>query len=128
VLLVDDEELFLSTMAKVLRRHGLEVLTEPDAEAALARVEEADPDAVVLDVKMRGMDGLDALAELKRRRPLTPVILLTGHGSVDVGQEAFRRGAFDFLTKPVSVGKLLQCVEEAIRSRGLAEEAARREG
>ncbi len=127
VLLVDDEALFLATMAKVLGRHGLEVLTAPGGGEALILIESADPDVVVLDVKMPGLDGLATLKEIKRLRPLTPVILLTGHGTVESGQEALRQGAFDMQTKPAIVAKLLDLIEEAIRSRGLAEEAARRE-
>jgi DNA-binding NtrC family response regulator len=126
VLLVDDETLFLATMAKVLGRHDLAVHTAPSGEEALKLLQTVDPDAVVLDVKMPGMDGLATLKEIMRLRPLTPVILLTGHGTVEEGQEAVRLGAFDFQTKPVSVGRLLETVEEAIRSRSLAEEAARR--
>ncbi len=126
VLLVDDEALFLATMAKVLGRHGLGVHTAPSGEEALKILQTMDPDAVVLDVKMPGMDGLATLKEIVRLRPLTPVILLTGHGTVEEGQEAMRLGAFDFQTKPASVGQLLETIEEAIRSRALAEEAARR--
>jgi len=126
VLLVDDEALFLATMAKVLGRHGLGVHTAPSGEEALKILQAVDPDAVVLDVKMPGMDGLATLKEIVRLRPLTPVILLTGHGTVEEGQEAMRLGAFDFQTKPASVGQLLETIEEAIRSRSLAEEAARR--
>jgi DNA-binding NtrC family response regulator len=126
VLLVDDEALFVATMAKVLVRHGLEVYTAPTGDAALDLIREMDPDAVVLDVKMPGMDGLATLREIKGRHPLTPVILLTGHGTVEDGQEAFRQGAFDFQTKPANVGRLLETIEEAIRSRELAEEAERR--
>lgn len=127
VLLVDDETLFLATMAKVLERHGLEVLLAPDAATALDLMEREDPDAVVLDVRMPGQNGLEALRLMKERHPMTPVILLTGHGTVDDGQEALRSGAFDFQTKPAKVSKLLETIEEAIRSRGLAEEAARRD-
>jgi len=127
VLLVDDETLFLATMAKVLERHGIEVLLAPDAATALDLMGREDPDAVVLDVRMPGQNGLEALRLMKERHPMTPVILLTGHGTVDDGQEALRSGAFDFQTKPAKVSKLLETIEEAIRSRGLAEEAARRD-
>lgn len=126
VLLVDDEALFLATMAKVLGRHGLGVYTAPSGEEALKVIRSSNPDAVVLDVKMPGLDGLATLKEILRLSPLTPVILLTGHGTVEEGQEALRLGAFDFQTKPASVSKLLETIEEAIRSRSLAEEASRR--
>jgi DNA-binding NtrC family response regulator len=128
LLLVDDEPLFLEAMSKVRGRHGIRALQACSGDEALRLLEESDPDAVVLEVKMPGQDGLSVLRCLKDRRPTTPVILLTGHGSVDVGRRALRLGAIDFQTKPVPVAKLLEVIEEAIRSRPLAEEAARREG
>ena len=127
ILLGDDEPLFLTTMAKLLSRHGLDVRTASSAEEALRILAEVDPDVVIMDVKMPGRDGLSALREIKQLRPLTAVILLTGHGTVEMGQEAIRRDAFDFLAKPANVGRILEAIEEAIRSRKVAEEAARKE-
>lgn len=128
ILLVDDELLFVEAMAKILRRHGMEVLSAGDGAAALAQLSSRRPDVVVLDLKMPGMDGMDVLRQAKVLSPATPVIVLTGHGTVEAGQEALRLGAFDFEMKPARVGHLVEVIREALRSRALAEEALRGEG
>jgi DNA-binding NtrC family response regulator len=125
VLLVDDEALFLETLSKLLQRQHVATLTAPDGPTALALLRESDPDAVLLDLKMPGMDGLETLREIKKIRPLTPVIILTGHATLESGTQALKLEAFDFLTKPAKVSKLIETIQEAIRSRRLVEEAAR---
>ena len=128
VLLVDDEALFLETLSKLLQRQHVATLTAPDGPSALALLRERDPDAVLLDLKMPGMDGLETLREMKKIRPLTPVIILTGHATLESGTQALKLEAFDFLTKPAKVSKLIETIQEAIRSRRLVEEAAREQG
>ena len=110
VLLVDDEELFRETLAKLLRRRGLEVATASDGESALAVVQEQAPEVVVLDLRMPGMDGIETLRRIKRHRPDTRVVMLTGHGSVDAGVDALRAAAFDFLLKPVGPDQLVEVI------------------
>ena len=110
VLLVDDEELFRETLAKLLRRRGLEVATASDGEAALAVVQEQAPEVVVLDLRMPGMDGIETLRRIKRHRPDTRVVMLTGHGSVDAGVDALRAAAYDFLLKPVGPDQLVEVI------------------
>ena len=128
ILLVDDEALFVEAMAKILRRHGMEVLTAGDGAGALALFDSHGPQVVVLDLRMPGMNGMEVLREMKRHSPSTPVIVLTGHGTVESGQEALRLGAFDFEMKPARVGHLLEVIREALHSRSLAEEAVKGEG
>jgi DNA-binding NtrC family response regulator len=128
VLLVDDEPLFLDTLSKLLQRQHVLTLTAPDGSSALSLLRDSDPDAVLLDLKMTGMDGLETLREIKKIRPLTPVIILTGHATLESGTEALKLEAYDFLTKPAKVSKLIETIQEAIRSRRLAEEAIRRDG
>jgi two-component system OmpR family response regulator len=128
ILLVDDEALFVEALAKILRRHGMEVLTAGDGAGALALFDSHGPQVVVLDLRMPGMNGMEVLREMKRHSPTTPVIVLTGHGTVESGQEALRLGAFDFEMKPARVGHLLDVIQEALRSRALAVQAAEGEG
>lgn len=85
VLIVDDEEDFRETIVKRLRTRKLEVLGVESGEAALKAVEGQDFDVVVLDVRMPGMDGIETLKELKKKKPLMEVIMLTGHASVESG-------------------------------------------
>jgi len=121
VLMVDDELEFLEIMEKRLKRRSIEVTTASNAHAAIAYVEEKKKEAtsfdvVVLDVRMPGMDGLEALVEIKKRAPRLPVILLTGHASVGVAVQGMESGAYDYLLKPVSLNELILKMEEAVRS------------
>jgi DNA-binding NtrC family response regulator len=108
VLVVDDEERFRTTLAKLLKLKGLNVAAAGDAAEALALMQQASPpyDVVLLDVRMPGMDGIDALREMKKIDPEVEVIILTGHASVDAAAEIMKRGGFDFLLKPCPADEL----------------------
>jgi DNA-binding NtrC family response regulator len=114
VALVDDEELFRETLAKLLRRRGLEVATAADGVAGIDLVRAMAPDVVVLDLRMPGIDGIETLKRIKATRPDTRVIMLTGHGSVESGVDALRAEAFDFLLKPVSPDQLVEVILAAV--------------
>lgn len=119
VLMVDDETDFLDIMKKRLGRRSMEVTTAPDARTGIAHVDAMKRgtgpafDVVVMDVRMPGMDGLEALTEIKNRIPTLPVILLTGHASVGIAVQGMESGAFDYLLKPVSLNELILKMEEA---------------
>jgi DNA-binding NtrC family response regulator len=118
ILLVDDELPFVSTVAKRLSRMGFEVAVAHDGEDALRSLhDDPDIDVVVLDIRMPVMDGLQALAELKRRGSSTPVIILTGHGTVELAIKGMKLGAFDYLTKPCELETLVRRVEQAVAQR-----------
>jgi len=110
VLLVDDEEEFLELMEERLVARGIEVSKSSSAEDALSRIETDMFDAVILDLQMPGMNGLEALRQIKERRPEIQVILLTGHATVEKGVEAIKLGAMDFVEKPAD----LEVLEEKI--------------
>ena len=116
VLLVDDEERFRATTEKLLARRGFETILAENGEEALEKLKE-DPDVVVLDVKMPGMDGHQVLKEIKRRSPALPVIMLTGHGALPSARESLAEGAFDYLTKPCDITILASKIHEAFRHR-----------
>lgn len=128
VLIIDDEALFLEAVVKVLARHGITAHGAADGIEGLESLARLKPDVVVLDLKMPGLGGLEVLKRIKETDPLLPVIMLTGHGTVQSGIEAMDLSAFDFLLKPVAVEKLVEAIEEAIRSRDLAREARKGEG
>jgi CheY-like chemotaxis protein len=114
VLLVDDEERFVQNLAKLLRGRGFEVSTACDGAAGVAAVETAGGfDVVLLDVKMPGMDGIEALRRIKDISPDTEVLMLTGHANVDTGIEAMREGALDYLMKPCDIEDLVAKITEA---------------
>lgn len=114
VLMVDDEEQFRATTKKILTRRGFETLLAGSGEAAIDKLNEA-PDVVILDIKMPGMDGHQALKEIKKRAPELPVIMLTGHGALPSAREALVEGAFDYLAKPCDMDLLAAKITEAYR-------------
>jgi DNA-binding NtrC family response regulator len=113
VLLVDDEEEFVETLAERMRTRGMEVATTNSGADALERVGAEDFDVVVLDLKMPGIDGMEALERIKRRRPDIQVVLLTGYATVEKGVEAIKLGALEFLEKPVDLASLTDAIRKA---------------
>ncbi len=114
VLVVDDETEFSSTLSKVLRRRGYAVDTRASGEAALAALAEAPFEAVVLDVKMPGMQGPEVLDAIRQAYPATQVILMTGHLSAGAGGDAPGTGAFAYLLKPCPIPDLLAVIDAAV--------------
>ncbi|MEW6266408.1 MAG: response regulator [Thermodesulfobacteriota bacterium] len=113
VLVVDDERYFLDPLVERLKVRKIEAYGVDSGEAALEFLTRTQVDVVVLDVKMKGMDGLEVLQEIKSRYPLMEVILLTGHASVEAGMKGLELGAFDYLIKPVKLDELLEKMGEA---------------
>ncbi|MBU4566235.1 MAG: response regulator [Desulfarculus sp.] len=125
VLLVDDEESYREALARRLSRRGLNVAQEADGEAALARLGAEAPDVVLLDVKMPGLDGLEVLRRIKKARPLTEVILLTGHAHLETSITGLERGAFDYLLKPVPLEELVEKIHDAWEKKSVQERKIR---
>jgi len=116
VLMVDDEAQFRATTERILNRRGFQTIMAESGEEAIEKLEE-NPDVVVLDIKMPGMDGHDTLREIKRIQPHLPVIMLTGHGALPSAKEALAEGAFDYLAKPCDIDILTAKIIEARQSR-----------
>jgi len=122
LMLVDDEERFLSTTKKLLERKGYEVLTATSGPQALEILRTTNVHVVILDVKMPGMDGNATLVEIKRQYPMTEVIMLTGHATVESAVDGLKSGAMDYLMKPTDIEDLVAKAEEAYaRRQGLEE-------
>ena len=113
VLLVDDEVEFAEALARRLESRGFATATAPSGEDALEKLGDKEFDVVLLDLVMPGRDGLDTLREIKFRKPLTEVIILSGKGTEETAIEGMKRGAFDFLTKPPDIGDLVEKVHDA---------------
>ena len=114
ILLVDDEVPFVETMIKRLTKREMDVVPAYDGPEALAKLkEQTNIEVVILDVKMPGMDGIEALGEIKRNHPLVEVIMLTGHATVESAIEGMKKGAFDYLMKPCDIDLLVSKVREA---------------
>jgi DNA-binding NtrC family response regulator len=120
VLLVDDEEQFVETLALRLETRDFAVATAFNGDQALDHLK--DVDVVVLDVLMPGLSGIDTLREMKKIRPLTEVIMLTGHATVETAIEGMKLGAFDYLMKPTEIEELVEKINKAQKRKAEHEE------
>lgn len=117
VLLVDDEEAFTDALSKRLEARNLKVDTVNRGEDAIHMAEEYSYDAIILDLAMPGMDGLETLKKIKASRPDAEIIMLTGHASVENSVKAMKIGAEDLLEKPVDIADLLNKIKLAHNRR-----------
>lgn len=113
ILVVDDEEEFVSTLVQRLRKRGWASEGVLSGSAAITRVAANDFAVVLLDMRLPDMDGGLVLQEIKKIRPESRVIILTGHASVSEGEEGIKNGAFDYLLKPVEFETLLEKLQAA---------------
>ena len=113
VLLIDDEKEFLEVMRERMQTRDIDVTTATSARDALALVEKESYDAIILDLQMPEMDGLQALERLKAINPDLQVILLTGHATVEKGVQAMKLGATDVLEKPADIQTLTEKIRKA---------------
>jgi two-component system nitrogen regulation response regulator NtrX len=125
VLVVDDEAAIRDTLRMVLEYEGYEVSTVGDGRAALAELDAAPADAVLLDIKMPGMDGLETLDRIVARGGAPPVLMISGHGDIATAVECTRRGAADFLEKPLQRERVLVSVKNALSGNRLRAENER---
>jgi DNA-binding NtrC family response regulator len=117
VLLVDDEEKFVETLAMRLEARDYAVFTAFNGDQALNHLKAKDVDVVILDVLMPGLTGIDTLREMKKLRPLTEVIMLTGHATVETAIEGMKLGAFDYLMKPTEIEDLVDKISKAYKRK-----------
>ncbi len=120
VLVADDDRTIRRNLILLLRSEGYQALEAADGDEALARIAADAPDAVLLDLKMPGRDGLDVLKELGPALADLPVIVITAFGGSTAAIEAMRRGAYDYLTKPFDLDEVLLTLRRALRQRALA--------
>ena len=118
VLMVDDEVQFSATTARILNKKGFNTTIARTGEEALDILARLPQDVVVLDIMMPGMDGHEALAQIKRNTPHTQVIMLTGHGGLASAKNALTRGAYDYLTKPCDIDLLAAKITSAYDAAG----------
>jgi two-component system nitrogen regulation response regulator NtrX len=128
ILVVDDEEGIRRVLSQLLEYEGHEVRSAGGAAEFLAEYPEFRPDLTFLDVKMARMDGLEALSRVREIDPNALVVMISGHGTIDTAVEATRRGAYDFLEKPLDTDRILLLLRNALQQRGLLEENARLRG
>ena len=116
VLVVDDEADIRELVAGILQDEGYETRTAGNADEAFAAIEARLPSLVILDIWLQGsrLDGLEILEAVKRAHPDMPVVMISGHGTIETAVSALKRGAYDFIEKPFKADRLLLLVQRAI--------------
>jgi two-component system nitrogen regulation response regulator NtrX len=122
ILVIDDESAIRDSLKMILEYEGYEVITAATGEEGIAQAEREAPDLAFLDVKMPGMDGLEVLQRLRHIVEVTPIVVISGHGTVSTAVEATKLGAFDFIEKPLERERVLVTVRNAVDSRRLRNE------
>ncbi len=120
LLVVDDEKNVLYAVERTLRTDELRIITAQTGRAGITQVEREKPDAVLLDVRLPDLSGLDVLKELRAIDPKLPVIVMTTHGTAETAIEAMQRGAFDYLLKPWNLDELTDLVNQALEAGRLS--------
>ena len=119
VLIVDDEEGIRETLSGIFEDEGCSIVTANSGEEALDLLKEQSPDLILLDIWLPGIDGIQTLEEIKALRPDLPVIMISGHGNIELAVKATRLGAYDFLEKPLSLERVLLVSKRALERRTL---------
>lgn len=117
LLLVDDEEVYVNVLSKRMSKRHIHVTPALSGGEAIHILRRQDFDVVILDLKMKDMDGIEVLRVFKKMVPDLPVIMLTGHGSEKAAREGLAYGAYDYLTKPCELDELLKKIREACGRR-----------
>ncbi|KJR96397.1 MAG: hypothetical protein VR65_28090 [Desulfobulbaceae bacterium BRH_c16a] len=119
ILVVDDQQTVVYSLNRLLQIAGYEVITAADGREAIEIAKSRTPDLVIMDVRMPGVDGLAALAQIKKEQPQIQVIMMTAYSTIDKAIEATKLGAFDYLAKPFDNEELLSRVRDALKSKEL---------
>ena len=123
VLLVDDEAEFVETFSERLVMRNIEISKAFSGEEALQVLDKnKNTEVVILDVKMPGMDGIETLAEIKKRYPLVEVIMLSGHADVESAIDGMKQGAYDYLMKPCDMDQIIAKLTDAAAKKRRHEE------
>src|SRR4030042_5192631 len=119
VLIVDDEEGIRESLSGIFEDEGYNVLTSSSGEEALRILKEQNPELILLDVWLPGIDGVQTLKDIKNMKPDLPVIMISGHGNIELAVKATKMGAYDILEKPLSLERVLLAAKRALERRTL---------
>nr|WP_290928421.1 response regulator [Haliscomenobacter sp.] len=122
ILIVDDEASIRRALREILEFEKFKVSEAVDGLDCLAKLKEQTFDAILMDIKMPNLDGMDTLERLQEVAPDTPVIMISGHATIDTAVEAVKRGAFDFISKPPDLNRLLITLRNALDKSSLVTE------
>src|SRR5699024_10556174 len=123
ILIVDDERAIRNTLREILEYEDYEVEDIDNGIDGLARIKKEDFDLVLCDIKMNKMDGMEVLTEALAVKPDIPFIMISGHGTIETAVEASKKGAYDFISKPPDLNRLLITVRNALERGNLVTEA-----
>ncbi len=119
ILVIDDDDLVCKSLEKVIKRFGYEVEVCMEADKTFKKVEETNPDIILLDIYLKQTSGLDVLKELQMKYPYIPVIMITAFADVNIAVKAMKLGAFDFLLKPIEIEYLQLILEKVVKHLNL---------
>ena len=122
ILIIDDEISIRRTLKEILEFENYKVDAAEDGLAGLKAAKENHYDVIFCDIKMPQMDGIEVLANLKKEKLLTPVIMISGHGNIETAVDSIRNGAYDFIEKPLDLNRILVTIKNALDRRDLVEE------
>ncbi|MDP5172549.1 MAG: sigma 54-interacting transcriptional regulator, partial [Bacteroidia bacterium] len=125
ILIIDDEEVIRMTLQEILEYENYDIELASDGEEGLAKVLAGDFDAVICDIKMPKMSGIEVLEKAVGEKPDSTFIMISGHGDIETAVETTKKGAYDFLEKPPDLNRLLLTVRNAIEKTGLVTETKR---
>lgn len=124
ILVIDDEEAVCWALQRALSKEGHHVAVAASAEEGFQQASQQPPDAIVLDVRLPGLDGLSAMARLQQLSRRAPIIVVTAFGNLSTAVRAVETGAFEYLVKPFDLSQAIEAVDRALRSRAFPSEAA----
>jgi DNA-binding NtrC family response regulator len=122
ILIVDDEQSIIDSISMVLTSEGYEITGCLNGLTALQNIKNTEYDLILLDIKMPKMDGLEVLARLLEYNPDLPVVMISGHGTIETAVDAIRKGAYDYIAKPPDLNRLLVTVRNALDRNSLVQE------
>jgi len=122
ILIIDDERPIRSTLRDILEYEKIKVEEAADGKTAIVMFKESTFDAVLCDIKMPGMDGIEVLESLQNINPDVPVIMISGHGNIETAVDSIKKGAFDYISKPPDLNRLLVTVRNALDKKDLVKE------
>ena len=125
ILVIDDDPVILEVITKILKTHSYEVIAAPNGASGIKQLESNSFDLVLTDLMMPDVDGLDVLNHVVTTSPKTKCIILTGYGTIKSSVDSIKKGAFDYITKPITSGELLVVIEKALKFRNLEDENIR---
>src|SRR3954470_5857404 len=123
ILIIDDEKAIRKTLSEILSFEGYKIDEAADGEEGLKKFKEKTYDVVLCDIKMPKVDGIEFLQKAGEKNPDVPVIMISGHGNIDTAVEAVKKGAYDYISKPPDLNRLLITIRNAMERNNLVTEA-----